>query len=79
MNIHKVINIKNILEYNPGYSRNLQKLISKASVQVNYRKYKKLAKYVNDLSNILYEYNKLLDEYPHNILDELNIKQYRII
>ena len=23
-------------------------------------------------------YNKLLDEYPHNILDELNIKQYRI-
>ena len=76
---NKVINIKNILEYNPGYSRNLQKLISKASVQVNYRKYKKLAKYVNDLNNILYEYNKLLDEYPHNILDELNIKQYRII
>ena len=46
-------------------------------MQVNYRKYKKLAKYVNDLNNILYEYNKLLDEYPHNILDELNIKQYR--
>ena len=75
---NKVINIKNILDYNPGYSRNLQRLISKASVQVNYRKYKKLAKYVNDLNNILYEYNKLLDEYPHNILDELNIKQYRI-
>ena len=75
---NKVINIKNILEYNPCYSRNLQRLISKASVQVNYRKYKKLAKYVNDLNNILYEYNKLLDEYPHNILDELNIKQYRI-
>tara|TARA_B100000424_G_scaffold137785_1_gene104560 strand:+ start:32 stop:610 length:579 start_codon:yes stop_codon:yes gene_type:complete len=75
---NKVINIKNILEYNPGYSRNLQRLISKASVQVNYRKYKKLAKYVNDLNNILHEYNRLLDEYPHNILDELNIKQYRI-
>ena len=75
---NKVINIKNILEHNPGYSRNLQRLISKASVQVNYRKYKKLAKYVNDLNNILSEYNKLLDEYPHNILDELNIKQYRI-
>ena len=74
---NKVINIKNILEYNPGYSKNLQRLICKASVQVNYRKYKKLAKYVNDLNNILYEYNKLLDEYPHNILDELNIKQYR--
>ena len=75
---NKVINIKNILKYNPGYSRNLQKLISKASIQVSYRKYKKLAKYVNDLNNILYEYNRLLDEYPHNILDELNIKQYRI-
>ena len=33
---------------------------------------------VNDLNNILYEYNNLLNEYPHNILDELNIKQYRI-
>ena len=75
---NKVINIKNILDYNPCYSSNLQRLISKASIQVNYRKYKKLAKYVNDLNNILYEYNKLLDEYPHNILDELNIKQYRI-
>ena len=75
---NKVINIKNILEYNPCYSSNLQRLISKASVQVNYRKYKKLAKLVNDLNNILYEYNNLLNEYPHNILDELNIKQYRI-
>ena len=75
---NKVINIKNILDYNPCYSSNLQRLISKASVQVNYRKYKKLAKLVNDLNNILYEYNNLLNEYPHNILDELNIKQYRI-
>tara|TARA_R100001015_G_C4620660_1_gene177664 strand:- start:313 stop:891 length:579 start_codon:yes stop_codon:yes gene_type:complete len=75
---NKVINIKNILEFNTCYSSNYQKLISKASIQVNYRKYKKLAKYVNDLNNILYEYNRLLDEYPDNILDELNIKQYRI-
>ena len=74
---NKVINIKNILDYNPCYSSNLQRLISKASVQVNYRKYKKLAKYFNDINNMMYEYNKLLDEYPNNILDELGIKKYR--
>ena len=74
---NKVINIKNILGYNPCYSSNLQRLISKASVQVNYRKYKKLAKYFNDINNMMCEYNKLLDEYPNNILDELGIKKYR--
>ena len=72
---NKVINIKNILEYNTCYSSNYQKLISKASIQVNYRKYRKLAKYFNDINNMMYEYNKLLDEYPNNILDEIGIKK----
>ena len=73
---NKVINIKNILEYNPCYSKNLQSQISKLSVQVNYRKYRKLAKHFNELNNVMYEFNKLLVEYPDNILDEIGIKEY---
>jgi len=72
----KVINIKNILNYNPCYSKNLQSQISKLSVQVNYRKFRKLAKHFNELNNIMYEFNKLLVEYPDNILDEIGIKEY---
>ena len=74
---NKVINIKNILEYNPAYSRNLQSQISKLSVQVNYRKYRKLAKHFQELNNVMYEFNKLLVEYPDNILEEIGIKQYK--
>ena len=73
---NKVINIKNILEYNPAYSRNLQSQISKLSVQVNYRKYRKLAKHFQELNNVMYEFNKLLVEYPDNILDEIGIKEF---
>ena len=73
---NKIINIKNILNYNPRYSRNLQSQISKLSVQVNYRKFRKLAKHFNELNNIMYEFNKLLVEYPDNILDEIGIKEY---
>ena len=73
---NKVINIKNILNYNPCYSKNLQNQISKLSVQVNYRKFKKLAKHFRELNNIMYEFNKLLVEYPDNILDEIGIKEY---
>tara|TARA_R100000322_G_scaffold2478_1_gene2379 strand:- start:502 stop:1080 length:579 start_codon:yes stop_codon:yes gene_type:complete len=73
---NKIINIKNILEYNPAYSRKLQSQISKLSVQVNYRKYRKLAKHFNELNNVMYEFNKLLVEYPDNILDEIGIKEY---
>lgn len=73
---NKVINIKNILNYNPCYSKNLQSQISKLSVQVNYRKFRKLAKHFNELNNIMYEFNKLLVEYPDNILDEIGIKEY---
>ena len=73
---NKVINIKNILNYNPCYSKNLQSQISKLSVQVNYRKFRKLAKYFNELNNIMYEFNRLLVEYPDNILDEIGIKEY---
>ena len=73
---NKVINIKNILEYNPCYSKNLQSQISKLSVQVNYRKYRKLAKHFRELNNIMYEFNKLLVEYPDNILDEIGIKEF---
>jgi len=72
----KVINIKNILNYNPCYSKNLQSQISKLSIQVNYRKFRKLAKHFNELNNIMYEFNKLLVEYPDNILDEIGIKEY---
>jgi len=72
----KTINIKNILEYNPCYSKNLQSQISKLSVQVNYRKFRKLAKHFNELNNIMYEFNKLLSQYPNNILDEIGIKEY---
>ena len=74
---NKVINIKNILEYNPAYSRNLQSQISKLSVQVNYRKYRKLAKHFEELNNVMYEFNKLLVEYPDNILEEIGIKEYK--
>ena len=74
---NKVINIKNILEYNPAYSRNLQSQISKLSVQVNYRKYRKLAKHFQELNNVMYEFNKLLVEYPDNILEEIGIKEYK--
>ena len=74
---NKVINIKNILDYNPCYSKNLQIQISKLSVQVNYRKFRKLAKHFTELNNIMYEFNKLLVEYPDNILDEIGIKKYR--
>ena len=73
---NKVINIKNILNYNPCYSKNLQSQISKLSVQVNYRKYRKLAKHFRELNNIMYEFNKLLVEYPDNILDEIGIKEF---
>lgn len=73
---NKVINIKNILNYNPCYSKNLQSQISKLSVQVNYRKFRKLAKHFTELNNIMYEFNKLLVEYPDNILDEIGIKEY---
>jgi len=73
---NKTINIKNILEYNPCYSKNLQSQISKLSVQVNYRKFRKLAKHFNELNNIMYEFNKLLNQYPNNILDEIGIKEY---
>jgi len=73
---NKVINIKNILNYNPCYSKNLQSQISKLSVQVNYRKFRKLAKHFNELNNIMYEFNRLLVEYPDNILDEIGIKEY---
>nr|BAR30559.1 hypothetical protein [uncultured Mediterranean phage uvMED] len=73
---NKVINIKNILNYNPCYSKNLQSQISKLSVQVNYRKFRKLAKHFTELNNIMYEFNKLLVEYPDNILDEIGIKDY---
>jgi len=73
---NKVINIKNILNYNPCYSKNLQNQISKLSVQVNYRKFRKLAKHFTELNNIMYEFNKLLVEYPDNILDEIGIKEY---
>ena len=73
---NKVINIKNILNYNPCYSKNLQVQISKLSVQVNYRKFRKLAKHFRELNNIMYEFNKLLVEYPDNILDEIGIKEY---
>jgi len=72
----KTINIKNILEYNPCYSKNLQSQISKLSVQVNYRKFRKLATHFTELNNIMYEFNKLLVEYPDNILDEIGIKEY---
>ena len=73
---NKVINIKNILNYNPCYSKNLQSQISKLSIQVNYRKFRKLAKHFTQLNNIMYEYNKLLVEYPDNILDEIGIKEF---
>ena len=73
---NKVINIKNILNYNPCYSKNLQSQISKLSVQVNYRKFRKLAKHFTELNNIMYEFNKLLVEYPDNILDEIGIKEF---
>ena len=73
---NKVINIKNILNYNPCYSKNLQSQISKLSVQVNYRKFRKLAKHFTQLNNIMYEFNKLLVEYPDNILDEIGIKEF---
>jgi hypothetical protein len=73
---NKVINIKNILNYNPCYSKNLQIQISKLSVQVNYRKFRKLAKHFRELNNIMYEFNKLLLEYPDNILDEIGIKEF---
>ena len=73
---NKVINIKNILNYNPCYSKNLQIQISKLSVQVNYRKFRKLAKHFRELNNIMYEFNKLLVEYPDNILDEIGIKEF---
>jgi hypothetical protein len=73
---NKIINIKNILNYNPCYSKNLQSQISKLSVQVNYRKFRKLAKHFTELNNIMYEFNKLLVEYPDNILDEIGIKEF---
>ena len=73
---NKVINIKNFLNYNPCYSKNLQIQISKLSVQVNYRKFRKLAKHFRELNNIMYEFNKLLLEYPDNILDEIGIKEF---
>ena len=73
---NKVINIKNILNYNPCYSKNLQSQISKLSIQVNYRKFRKLAKHFTQLNNIMYEFNKLLVEYPDNILDEIGIKEF---
>tara|TARA_R100001443_G_scaffold65698_1_gene74912 strand:- start:238 stop:816 length:579 start_codon:yes stop_codon:yes gene_type:complete len=73
---NKIINIKNILECNTCYSKNLQSQISKLSVQVNYKKFRKLAKHFNELNNIMYEFNKLLVEYPNNILDEIGIKEY---
>jgi len=73
---NKVINIKNILNYNPCYSKNLQSQISKLSVQVSYRKFRKLAKHFTQLNNIMYEFNKLLVEYPDNILDEIGIKEF---
>ena len=73
---NKVINIKNILYYNPCYSKNLQTQISKLSVQVNYRKFRKLAKHFTELNNIMCEFNKLLVEYPDNILDEIGIKEF---
>ena len=73
----KTININNILEFNTAYSKNLQVQISKLAVQVNYRKFRKLAKHYEQLNNTMYEFNKLLVEYPNNILDEVGIKEYK--
>ena len=73
----KTININNILNFNTAYSKNLQRQISKLAVQVNYRKFRKLAKHYEQLNNTMYEFNKLLIEYPDNILDEVGIKEYK--
>ena len=73
----KTININNILNFNTAYSKNLQRQISKLAVQVNYRKFRKLAKHYEQLNNIMSEFNKLLVEYPNNILDEVGIKEYK--
>lgn len=73
----KTININNILNFNTAYSKNLRTQISKLSVQVNYRKFRKLAKHYEQLNNIMSEFNKLLVEYPNNILDEVGIKEYK--
>ena len=73
----KTININNILNFNTAYSKNLQRQISKLAVQVNYRKFRKLAKHYEQLNNTMYEFNKLLVEYPNNILDEVGIKEYK--
>jgi hypothetical protein len=73
----KTININNILNFNTAYSKNLQIQISKLAVQVNYRKFRKLAKHYEQLNNTMYEFNKLLVEYPNNILDEVGIKEYK--
>tara|TARA_R100000278_G_scaffold13480_1_gene14231 strand:- start:735 stop:1313 length:579 start_codon:yes stop_codon:yes gene_type:complete len=73
----KTININNILNFNTAYSKNLQRQISKLAIQVNYRKFRKLAKHYEQLNNTMYEFNKLLIEYPDNILDEVGIKEYK--
>ena len=73
----KTININNILNFNTAYSKNLRTQISKLAVQVNYRKFRKLAKHYEQLNNTMYEFNKLLVEYPNNILDEVGIKEYK--
>jgi len=72
-----VININFIIEENPAYSKTLQKNIGKASSLLSYRKHKELAKRWDKLNNAMYEYKKLLNEFPHKYaLSELGLKDF---
>jgi len=72
-----VININFIIEENPCYSKTLQKNIGKATSLLSYRKHRELAKRFDQLNNAMYEYKKLLDQFPNKYsLKELGLKSY---
>ena len=72
-----VININFIIEENPYYSKTLQKNIGKATSLLSYRKHRELAKRFDQLNNAMYEYKRLLDQFPNKYaLKELGLKSY---
>ena len=72
-----VININFIIEENPCYSKTLQKNIGKATSLLSYRKHRELAKRFDQLNNAMYEYKRLLDQFPNKYsLKELGLKSY---
>ena len=72
-----VININFIIEENPAYSKTLQRNIGKAQSLLSYRKHRELAKRWEKLNNAMYEYRKLLDQFPNRYaLKELGLKSY---